>query len=89
MGTATERVVGFFDALEGKLSKRKGELAGVSGTFQFRVGEEIRWLALADGAAATGRGEAPSPDCVVTLSEDAFLELLDALALHLGSLVKG
>jgi len=71
------RVAEFFDALEGKLAKRKGELSEVTATFQFRVGDDPRWLTLSRGEARAGKGEAPSPDCVVTVTEEAFLDLLD------------
>jgi putative sterol carrier protein len=74
---AQETVAEFFDALEGKLAKRKGELSGVTGLLQFRVGESARWLRLSGGEAQVGQGEAPSPDCVVTVTEETFADLLD------------
>ncbi|HEY3491292.1 MAG TPA: SCP2 sterol-binding domain-containing protein [Candidatus Deferrimicrobiaceae bacterium] len=73
---AETTVKGFFDALEGKLAKDPSRLAGMTSVFQFRVGEAGYHVDVADGRPTVSEGVAASPDCVVTVSEADFLDLL-------------
>jgi putative sterol carrier protein len=69
-------VRGFFDSLEGKLAKDPSRLAGMDCVFQFKVGGEGYHVVVANGKASVLNGEAASPNCVVTVSEGDFLDLL-------------
>lgn len=69
-------VQGFFDALEGKLGKDPSRLSGMNSVFQFRVGGSAYHVDVVDGKARVEAGEAPAPDCVVTVAEGDFLDLL-------------
>jgi putative sterol carrier protein len=73
---AETTVEGFFGALEGKLAKDPSRLAGMNCVFQFKVGAAAHHVKVVDGKPAVSPGEAPSPDCVVTVSEGDFLDLL-------------
>jgi putative sterol carrier protein len=69
-------VKGFFDSLEGKLAKDPSRLAGMDCTFQFKVGDDAYHVKVEGGSPAVSPGEAASPDCVVSISEGDFLDLL-------------
>lgn len=66
----------FFESLEGKLGRDPSKLDGMDCTYQFRVGEEGYNVRVQDGKAAVSKGEAPEPNCIVTVAERDFLELL-------------
>ena len=66
----SERTVkGFFDALESRLNADPSKLAGMNSVYQFRVGEESYHVAMKDGKAAVAAGDAPAPNCSVTMAE--------------------
>jgi putative sterol carrier protein len=69
-------VKGFFEALESKLNADPSKLAGMDSVYQFRVGEESYHVAMKDGKAAVAAGDAPAPNCTVTMAENDFLEML-------------
>jgi putative sterol carrier protein len=69
-------VKGFFDALESKLNADPSKLAGMNSVYQFRVGEDSYHLAMKDGKAAVRAGDAPAPNCSVTMAENDFLEMI-------------
>jgi putative sterol carrier protein len=73
---AETTVRAFFDSLEGKLARDPARLAGMNCVFQFKVGGEGYHVDVADGKPAVTPGDAASPDCVVTVSENDFLDLL-------------
>lgn len=73
----SERTVkGFFDALESRLNADPSKLAGMNSVYQFRVGEESYHVAMKDGKAAVAAGDAPAPNCSVTMAESDFLEMI-------------
>ena len=72
-GTA---VTEFFESLQEKLAKRAGKLAGLTCVYQFRIGDASYNVAFTDGNAVVLKGEAPAPNCTVTMAEDDFLSLL-------------
>jgi len=69
-------VKGFFDALEGKLAAKPALTAGMDCVYQFQVGESSYNVALKDGKATVGAGEAPSPNCTLTMAEPDFLDMV-------------
>ncbi|MBI5420149.1 MAG: SCP2 sterol-binding domain-containing protein [Deltaproteobacteria bacterium] len=73
---AETTVTGFFESLQEKLAQSVSKLAGMNCVYQFRIGEASYNVALADGKATVAKGEALSPSCTVTISEDDFLALL-------------
>ncbi len=73
---AETTVKGFFEALEGKLAKDPSRLDGMDCVFQFRVGDNAYHVDVANGKPAVISGDAASPNCIVTVSEGDFLDLL-------------
>ncbi|GAB4229637.1 MAG: SCP2 sterol-binding domain-containing protein [Deltaproteobacteria bacterium] len=73
---AETTVKGFFDGLSEKLNAKREKIAGMNCTYQFRVGDAAWNVKLADGKAGVAEGEAPSPNCTVTMAEADFLELI-------------
>jgi putative sterol carrier protein len=73
---AETTVSGFFESLEEKLVKSASKLAGLTCVYQFRVGEAAYNVSFTNGKAAVGKGEAPSPNCTVTMAEADFLSML-------------
>ncbi len=73
---AEAAVTEFFESLQGKLAQNASKLAGMNCVYQFRVGDAIYNVTLSDGKAAVAKGEAPSPNCTVTMGESDFLALL-------------
>ncbi len=69
-------VKGFFDSLEANLNSDPAKLAGMNAVYQFRVGEENYHVAMKEGKAAVATGDAPAPNCTVTMAESDFLELV-------------
>ena len=74
MGETT--VAGYFDSLQERLAKAAGKLSGLTCVYQFRIGEASYNVAFTDGNAVVARGEAPTPNCTVTMGDDDFLALL-------------
>lgn len=73
---AQTAVTEFFESLQGRLAQGAGKLAGMNCIYQFRVGDAVYNVKLADGKAAVEKGEASSPNCTVTMGESDFLDLL-------------
>jgi putative sterol carrier protein len=73
---AETSVKAFFEALEGKLSKDPSRLAGMDCVFQFRVGENAYHVDVKEGRPTVVGGDAASPNCIVTVSEGDFIDLL-------------
>jgi alkyl sulfatase BDS1-like metallo-beta-lactamase superfamily hydrolase len=73
---AEASVKGFFEGLPGKLNARPALLAGMDCVYQFRVGESAYHVALKDGKATVAAGEAPSPNCTVSMAEGDFLDMV-------------
>lgn len=69
-------VKGFFESLAGRLNQDPAKLAGMSCVYQFKIGENAFNVAMKDGKAAVGSGEAASPNCTVTMAEGDFLDML-------------
>jgi putative sterol carrier protein len=69
-------VKGYFDALEGKLGEKPSSISGMDCVYQFKVGESSYNVTLKDGKASVAPGEAPSPDCTLTMAETDFLEMI-------------
>ena len=65
----------FFDGLSDKLNAKPERIAGMDCVYQFRVSDAAWNVKLADGKAAVAAGEAPSPNCTVTMAEADFLDL--------------
>lgn len=73
---AETTVQGFFEALGGRLTAKPSLIAGMDCVYQFKVGDLSYNVALKDGKAAVGAGDAPSPNCTVTMAEPDFLDLV-------------
>ncbi|MGE5189158.1 MAG: SCP2 sterol-binding domain-containing protein [Gemmatimonadota bacterium] len=69
-------VKGFFDSLQSRLNEDPSRLAGMNCVYQFKIGENAFNVAMKDGKAAVGAGEAPSANCTVTMAEGDFVEML-------------
>ncbi|HEU5359786.1 MAG TPA: SCP2 sterol-binding domain-containing protein [Candidatus Deferrimicrobiaceae bacterium] len=69
-------VKGYFESLESKLNADPSKLAGMNAVYQFQVGEGSYHVMMKDGKAAVAAGEAPSPNCTVTMAENDFLDML-------------
>ncbi|MBI5575454.1 MAG: SCP2 sterol-binding domain-containing protein [Deltaproteobacteria bacterium] len=73
---ADAAVTEFFESLQVRLAQSASRLAGMNCVYQFRVGDALYNVTLADGKAAVAKGEAPSPNCTVTMAEADFLALI-------------
>lgn len=73
---AETTVKGFFESLESRLNADPSKLAGMDSVYQFQVGGESYTVTLKEGNAAVAAGEAPSPQCTVTMAENDFLDLI-------------
>jgi putative sterol carrier protein len=73
---AEASVKGFFEGLPARLNAKPAMLAGMDCVYQFRVGDSAYHVALKDGKAAVAPGEAPSPNCTVTMAEGDFLDMV-------------
>jgi putative sterol carrier protein len=69
-------VKGFFEELEGKLNRKPEMMAGMNAVYQFKVGESAYNVTMKDGKAAVAEGDAPSPNCTVTVGESDFLDMV-------------
>ncbi len=73
---AETNVVEFFGSLEEKLKARAAKLSGLNCVYQFKVGDGSYNVAFANGNAKVSSGDAPAPNCTVTMAENDFLELV-------------
>ncbi len=73
---AESTVKGFFESLEAKLNAEPSKLAGMNAVYQFRVGEETYSVSMKDGKASVAPAAASDPNCIVTMAENDFLEML-------------
>jgi len=73
---AEATVKGFFEGLADKLNAKPEKVAGMNCVYQFRVTDAAWNVKLADGKVAVAEGEAPSPNCTVTMAEADFLDLV-------------
>jgi putative sterol carrier protein len=69
-------VKGFFDGLESKLAGKSAQLAGMDCVYQFKVGDSSYNVTMKDGKAVVATGDAPSPNCTVTVAETDFLDMV-------------
>jgi len=69
-------VKGFFDSLEASLNSDPSKLSGMDAVYQFQVGEGSYCVSMKEGKASVASGEAPDPNCTVTMAENDFLEML-------------
>ncbi|MBE0569139.1 MAG: SCP2 sterol-binding domain-containing protein [Deltaproteobacteria bacterium] len=69
-------VKGFFDGLEARIAEKPALLAGMDCVYQFKVGESAYNVTMKDGKAAVAPGDAPSPNCTVTVAENDFLDMV-------------
>jgi putative sterol carrier protein len=73
---AETTVKGFFEGLSDKLNAKPEKVAGMTCVYQFRVADAAWNVKLAAGKAAVAEGEAPSPNCTITMAETDFLDLV-------------
>jgi putative sterol carrier protein len=73
---AETTVKGFFEGLSDKLNAKPEKVAGMNCVYQFRVTDAAWNVKLADGKVAVAEGEAPSPNCTITMAEADFLDLV-------------
>jgi putative sterol carrier protein len=73
---AETTVKGFFEELSEKLSAKPEKIAGMNCVYQFRVTDAAWNVKLADGKVAVAEGEAPTPNCTITMAEADFLDLV-------------
>ncbi len=73
---AENTVKGFFDGLSEKLNAKPTMLAGMNCLYQFRIADASWNVKLSDGKAVVSEGEAPSPNCTVTMAEGDFLDMI-------------
>jgi putative sterol carrier protein len=73
---AETTVKGFFEGLSDKLTAKPEKVAGMNCVYQFRVTDAAWNVKLADGKVAVAEGEAPSPNCTITMAEADFLDLV-------------
>jgi putative sterol carrier protein len=77
IGKMSEMTVkGFFEGLESKLGEKPAQLAGMDCVYQFKVGESAYSVKMKDGKATVAEGDAPSPNCTVTVAENDFLDMV-------------
>ena len=51
-------------------------MAGMASVYQFKVGADAYQVTMKEGKAAVAAGEAPSPNCTVTMAENDFLDMV-------------
>ncbi len=73
---AETAVTEFFESLQSRLAQNPSKLAGMTCVYQFRVGDAIYIVSLTDGKAVVTKGEAPSPNCTITMADPDFLAML-------------
>lgn len=69
-------VTEFFESLQGRLAQSASKLAGMNCIYQFRVGDAIYNVTLTDGVGGVAKGEAPTPNCTITMADADFLALV-------------
>jgi len=73
---AETTVKGFFESLESKLNSEPSKLAGMDAVYQFRVGEATYSVSMKDGKCSVASAASSDPNCIVTMAENDFLEML-------------
>ena len=73
---AETTVKGFFEGLSGKLNAKPEKVAGMNCVYQFRVTDAAWNVKLTDGKVTVAEGEAPSPNCTITMVQADFLDLV-------------
>jgi putative sterol carrier protein len=66
----------YFEGLPEKLSAKPEKVAGMNCVYQFRVTDSAWNVKLEDGKVAVAEGEAPAPNCTITMAEADFLDLV-------------
>jgi putative sterol carrier protein len=66
----------FFERLPEKLNAKPEKVAGMNCVYQFRITDAAWNVKLADGKVDVAEGEAPSPNCTITMAEADFLDLV-------------
>ncbi len=69
-------VTEFFESLQERLAQSASKLAGMNCVYQFRVGDAIYNVTLTDGKGEVAKGEAPTPNCTITMADADFLALV-------------
>ena len=68
-----------FSEMETRLKGDSSKTAGMNATYQFNLTGDNpsgHWVKLSDGTAEFGTGEAEGADCILTISESDFLDLV-------------
>jgi len=73
---AETTVKGFFGSLESKLNSEPSKLVGMNAVYQFQVGEETYSVSMKDGKCSVVSAASSDPNCIVTMAENDFLEML-------------
>jgi putative sterol carrier protein len=73
---AENAVKEYFGALEAKIQGKPSTIAGMNCVYQFRVGGDAYNVTLSHGKVSVAGGEAPSPNCTLTVAEADFLDLV-------------
>ena len=55
---------------------------GIKETYEFRIGDEVFYARIDDGAIETGQGKTENPDLVIIADPQTFLDLASALPLE-------
>jgi len=66
----------FFKGLESKINSKPELLSGMDCIYQFMVGNFAYNISIKGGKAVVAEGEAPSPNCTITISESDFIDML-------------
>ncbi len=69
----------FFEGLSEKLEADPGKLSGLDCTYQFNIEGDSggRWfVTIKDGKVTVNEGGAEDPDCVITVKDSDFADLL-------------
>jgi len=68
-----------FTEMETRVKGDPSKTAGMTATYQFNLtgdSPSAHWVKVADGNAEFGKGEAEGADCVITIAESDFLDLV-------------
>lgn len=66
----------FFESLAPRLNAHPSRMAGMNAVYRFHVGEETYTVSMKEGMATVEKGAATDAQCIVTMSESDFLDLL-------------
>jgi putative sterol carrier protein len=69
-----------FTEMETRVKGNPDKTAGMTATYQFNLTGDNpsgHWVKLADGGAEFGTGETEGADCVITIAESDFLDLVE------------